>query len=382
MKTAFRRAVAVLVALGMSLGPLPAPGRADEAVAKIKKIVDDKDDKSEVAYPTRLVQLVTEDSERDVTKDMAVGAGEAVLTRSARTHVQVEKEHEAYLYSNTFVRFDDLNVWLLRNGAMYVVSKRGRLEIVAEALGRILVNSKVLLRSDGAELFAFVTEGRVVLEAAAHTLSLGPGQAGRMIMGGPPERAPLDPQEQARISKELEATEKAMKGGGGGGGLLAALVAAGVVVGAAAVLSGGDDDRRGGGGSTGGRGDTGGSGGSPDLTPVAGKTCRFDDGRLVVSVGNRGQGRAAESTAEVELKFAQTTSARAGRTGTMDGPAVPQRQQLRIGKLDPGEKADLTVDTGGAWISAYRLTVDREGRVTESNERNNTATVRCPPPVD
>jgi hypothetical protein len=66
----------------------------------------------------------------------------------------------------------------------------------------------------------------------------------------------------------------------------------------------------------------------------------------------------------------------------MDGPAVPQRQQLRIGKLDPGEKADLTVDTGGAWISAYRLTVDREGRVTESNERNNTATVRCPPPVD
>ena len=86
-------------------------------------------------YPTKLVQLVTDKSERDASKDMPVGAGEAVLTRSANTLVQVEKGREAFLYSNTFVRFDDLNVWLLRNGAMYVVNKRGRLEVVAEPSG-------------------------------------------------------------------------------------------------------------------------------------------------------------------------------------------------------------------------------------------------------
>jgi hypothetical protein len=375
MNTAFRKGAAVLLALAVGLGPLPAPARADDAVAKIKKVVHD--DLKEVAYPTKLVQLVTDQRERDASKNMEVAAGEAVLTRTANTFVQVSKEdRDACLYSNTFVRFDDLNLWLLRSGAMYVVNKRGRLEVVAEALGRVLVGSSVLLRSDGSELFAFVTEGRVVLEAGAHTLSLGPGQAGRIPMGGVPERAPLDPEEQAQMSKELKATEKAMKGGGGGGWLAAALGLA-VIGTAVAVSRGGGGDRGHGGGTGGGDRGDGGTGGDqalPDLAPVAdpaGGPCRFDNrGNLVVPVRNLGRGSTAASIAEVRLRPA-------GRTRTVDGPgASPQR--LRTSELPPGGTTELLVPTGDFQVGGYSVTVDRDGRVRESNEANNTATVTCP----
>ncbi|HSD28741.1 MAG TPA: CARDB domain-containing protein [Vicinamibacteria bacterium] len=49
--------------------------------------------------------------------------------------------------------------------------------------------------------------------------------------------------------------------------------------------------------------------------------------------------------------------------------------------LAPGATADVPVSTGGADVAAFRVTVDRDGRVRESNEANNTAAVRCPPPV-
>lgn len=373
MRTAFRKGVAVLAAVVLAFGPLPPPARADDSVAKIKKVVHD--DLKEVDYPTKLAQLVTDQSEKDAAKDMSVAPGDAVLTRSANTFVRVAKEdRDACLYSNTFVRFDDLNVWLLRNGAMYVVNKRGKLEVVAEALGRVLVGSSVLLRSDGWELFAFVTEGRVVLEAGAQTLSLGPGQAGRIPRDGVPERASLDPEEQARLEKDLEATRKAMKGGGGG--WLAALLVGAAVIGTAAVLSGGGGGDTGRGGATGGDRGGGGSGGSgslPDLVPVAGpaqRPCRFDGhGNLVIGVRNQGRAPAGASTAEVRLLPA----------GTADGPSSPMA--LSTSALPAGATADLVVPTNDTRVGSYTVTVNRDRRVREANEGNNTAKVTCPVPV-
>ena len=375
MKIAFRKGVAVLLVVVFGPGRLPDPAQADDSVAKIKKVVHD--DLKEVPYPTKLVQLVTDQSERDASKNMTVAAGEAVLTRSANTFVQLDKEdREACLYSNTFVRFDDLNVWLLRNGAMYVVNKRGKLEVVAEALGRVLVGSSVLLRSDGSELFAFVTEGHVVLEAGAHTLSLGPGQAGRIPMGGVPEPASLDPEEQARMSKELEATEKAMKGGGGG--WLAALLVGGAVIGTAVAVSRGGGGDHGQGGGTGGGGESGGTQALPDLVPVAdpaGGLCRFDrHGNLVVTVRNQGRAPAGASIAYVLLKAAR-------RVGTADGPSRPREKRVSTAALPVGGTTDLLVPTDNTPIGAYTVTVNRDGRVRESNEANNTASVTCPAPI-
>ena len=389
MKTAFRKGVAALLVLFFGPGPLPVPAGSDDSVAKIKKVV--QDDLKEVEYPTDLVQLVTDQNQRDADKNMAVAPGEAVLTRTANTFVQVAKEdRQACLYSNTFVRFDDIDLWLLRNGAVYVVNKRGKLEVVAEALGRVLVGSSVLLRSDGSELIAFVTEGHVVLEAGAHTLSLEPGQAGRIPKDGVPERTSLDPEEQAQLQKQLELTEKAMKGGGGGGGWLAAAAGA-ALIGTAIALShgGGGDHGQGGGAGSGNRGggDPGGTQALPDLVPVAdpgGGPCRFDArGNLLVAVRNLGRAPAAESVAEVEIQPAQATSAAAKRARKADRAAVPQTRQLRarVGRLAAGATADIPVETGGIAIGSYRLTVDSDSRVKESNEANNTVSVTCPVPI-
>jgi len=390
MKTAFRKGVAVLLVLVFGPGPLPAPAGSDDSVAKIKKVV--QDDLKEVEYPTNLVQLVTDQSQRDADKNMAVAPGEAVLTRTANTFVQVAKEdRQACLYSNTFVRFDDIDLWLLRNGAVYVVNKRGKLEVVAEALGRVLVGSSVLLRSDGSELIAFVTEGHVVLEAGAHTLSLEPGQAGRIPKDGVPERTSLDPEKQAQLQKQLQATEKAMKGGGGGSGWLIALLGAGAAIGTGVALShgGGGDHGQGGGTGGGGNGKGGEPGGTqalPDLVPVADPAapCRFDNrGNLLVTVRNLGRAPAGESTAEIDLQPAQATNAAAKRARKMDRAVAPQARQLRlrVGSLAAGATAEVPVSTGGAAIGSYRLTVNSDGRARESNHANNTVSVACPVPI-
>lgn len=373
MKTAFRDAVSLVLAMTLSVGPLSVPARADEpSAATIKRILT-ADAKKELSLPTDLVQRVTVDGEpRGIAKkDEDLSPGEGVLTRSASTVVEVEKGREAYLYSETFVRFDDKTVWLLRNGAVFVVNTRGRLEIVAEALGRILVSSKVLLRNDGTELFAFVTEGRVVLEAGAQTLSLGPGQAGRMTMGGAPERVSLGADEQAQLKKGLEATGKAMKGSGGSGGLLAALVAAGVVVGAAAVLSGHDKDNRGGSGGS----NQGGAGGSPtlpDLVPVETRQCRFDDsGNLIISIRNQGRADAPASTHEVVLQPAMRSYA----------ARIPARKlEVRTARLAPGDVTEVRVKADRSQTSGYAIRLDSYGRVTESDKANNTAEVSCQAP--
>ena len=205
MKQAFRRASTAFLVLAIVLGPVPTGASADDSIAKIKKVTSlsaDPKKAKEVPYPTQLVQLVTDQRQKDVDKDTSIQPGEAVLTRSANTFVTMDKGLETLLYSNTFVRFDDLNVWLLRHGSVYVVAKRGKLEIVAEALGRILVNSEVYLRTDGSVLLAYVAEGRVVLEANARTLSLGSGQAGRMLMGEGPPRSARRPSPRARARRK------------------------------------------------------------------------------------------------------------------------------------------------------------------------------------
>ena len=369
MRKALREVASVVLAIVFGLGPLPESARADDpSAATIKRILT-ADEKKEVPLPTDLVQRVTADGDqrRIEKKDEDVPAGEALLTRAASTVVQVEKGREAYLYPDTFVRFDEKTVWLLRNGAVFVVNTRGRLEIVAEALGRILVSSKVLLRSDGAQLFAFVTEGRVVLEAAAHTLSLGPGEAGRMTRGEAPERVTLGADEQAQLSKGLDATEKAMKGGGGSGGLIAGLVAAGLIVGTAAVLSGHDNDDHGG---AGGRNHDG-SPALPDLVPVETGQCRFDDsGNLVIAIRNQGRADAPPSTHEVVLRPA--VPGRASR--------LPAKHEVRTPALKPGAVAEVRVKADSAQLGGYTIRLDSYGRVTESDKANNTAEVGCRPP--
>jgi hypothetical protein len=155
MTPTFRKLPTLVLIVAFALGPVPRPAAADDPVAKVKRVTvlaaDPKEEK-EPSYPTSLVQLVTDQRQEDVRKDTRVQPGQAVLTRSANTHLAMDKGLEAVLFSDTFVRFDGLNIWLLRHGRTYLVSKRGQLEIVAEALGRILVNSKVYLRTDGSRL--------------------------------------------------------------------------------------------------------------------------------------------------------------------------------------------------------------------------------------
>ncbi len=56
--------------------------------------------------------------------------------------------------------------------------------------------------------------------------------------------------------------------------------------------------------------------------------------------------------------------------------------ELRTSALAAGAAIDLHVPTGRAQISGYSMTVDRDGRVRESNEGNNTAAaVSCQAPV-
>jgi hypothetical protein len=370
MKRAFQRTFTMFLVLAFGLGPAPTRGFTDDSIAKIMRIT--ATDRKEVPYPTPLVQLVTDrGAPSDVSKNMPVKAGEAVLTKSANTFVRMEgKGAEAFLYSNTFVRFDDLNIWLIRSGAMFVVNKRGKLEVVAEGLGRLLVNSKVYLRAEGSELLAYVTEGRVVLEADVQTLSLGPGEAGRIPMGDVPQRASLTPEEKASISTEIETAKQGMKGGGGGG-LGAALAVAAAAAAAGVILATRDK---------GDKGDRGGPQGLPDLVPVvdSGKgACRLDDsGYLLVTVRNQGQADAPASTTQVEFEvpaYGAVLAVPAGRRSALTLTTPPLRA---------GQAADLRVLSVQRVRSVqnlkFRITVDSGGRVSEANEENNSTTVSCP----
>jgi uncharacterized membrane protein YgcG len=368
MTHAFRRASTVFLILAFAAGPVPRPASADDTIAKVKKVTalsSDPKEAKEVPYPTQLVQLVTDRAPEDVKKDTAIKPGQAVLTRSANTHLTMDKDLESLLYSDTFVRFDSLNIWLLRHGRVYVVAKRGKLEIVAEALGRILVNSKVYLRTDGSQLLAFVTEGRVVLEANARTLSLGPGQAGRLVTGEGPQETSLTPEEQADMTRDMETAHQVMKGGGGGGVAVAAALAA--IIAGAAIASGG-------GGGSGGGGTSGGKG-LPDLVPDSGSAaCRFDDrGNVLLTVRNQGQGDAPDSVTRVDFEGGDSPLSRRS--------AAPTAQELATPGIRPGAASVLTLSSRLLRSLRLRVTADASGRVRESNEGNNTAVISCPPPI-
>jgi hypothetical protein len=379
MKSGVRRASTAVLAVTLASGPVPTCGWADDAVAKVKKVTDPASDPKkpkELDYPTSLVQLVTASNQTNVSKDMSIRFGDAVLSQAANTALDVGKDVDACLFSNTFVRFDSVNVWLLRQGAVFVVTKRGKLEIVAEALGRVLINSSVYLRSDGSELLAFVTEGHVVLEAGARTLSLGPGQAGRIPMGEPPEETSLSPEDSAQISRDVETAGRLMKGGGGGGGILAAAIAAGLVGAAVVATRGGNDGGgKGGGGSSrppdGGRG---GSPGMPDLVPDVSKGgCRLDgSGNVILTVRN--QGTAPSTT---RLDFDQPLQR--GRLSRRD-PSRDTTQRLDTPAVRAGASAQVRFPSTLVQGTRLRVTVDADGRVSEANEGNNTAFISCPAP--
>jgi hypothetical protein len=377
MKQAFRTVSTAFLILAIVLGPVPTGASADDSIAKIKKVTSlsaDPKEAKEVPYPTQLVQLVTDQSQKPVKKDTSIQPGEAVLTRSANTYVTMDKGLETLLYSDTFVRFDGLNVWLLRHGSVYVVAKRGKLEIVAEALGRILVNSQVYLRTDGSVLLAYVAEGRVVLEANARTLSLGPGQAGRMLMGEGPQEASLTPEEKTEISRDIETAKQVMKGGGGGGLAIAAALAA---IAGAAILAGGDKGGGAGGDKGGGAGgNRGGTQGLPDLVPDSGTgACRFDDnGNVLVTVRNQGQADAPPSITRVE--FLAQDYPRAARRSER-----PNALELRTPAVRAGAGSVVTFSSRLLRSLSLRVTVDSSGLVRESNKDNNTAVISCPAPI-
>jgi hypothetical protein len=363
--------------LSIALAAAPVPLRAgDGSIAAVKKVTfaaASPRELKEVDYPTPLVQLVTDTEQTDVKKDTAIARGQAVLSRSANTYLKMaEKSADAFLYPDTLVRFDDLNVWLLSKGSVYVVGKRGRLEIVAEALGRILINSEVYLRMDGSELLAFVFEGHVVLEANNRTLSLGKGQAGRLRSGEGPERAVLSRDEQADIFRDVKVAERGMKGGGGGGAI--ALGAALAVLAGAAVVAGrdhGDSGDRGGRGGEGGGGR--GTAGRPDLVPDTGAgACRLDaNWNALVTVRNQGRGDASASVTRVEPE------------GPFDGLAshrtrVATASDLTTAPTRAGATSVVRVSSDQLRSDRLRVTVDALGQLAEANEDNNTAIVVCP----
>jgi len=244
---------------------------------------------------------------------------------------------------------------------------------VAEALGRILVNSEVYLRTDGSVLLAYVAEGRVVLEANARTLSLGPGQAGRMLVGEGPQEASLTPEEKTEISRDIETAKQVMKGGGGGGLLAAAAIAA---IAGAAILAGGDKGGGTGGDKGGGTGgDSGGTPGLPDLVPdTSERACRFDgNGNVLVTVRNQGQADAPASMTRVVVETAGYT-----RTEGLAGQNV---QELRTPAIRRGTASAVTFSSRLLQSRRLTVTVDSSGRVREANEENNTAVITCPPPI-
>lgn len=102
----------------------------------------------------------------------------------------------------------------------------------------------------------------------------------------------------------------------------------------------------------------------PDLVPVpdhTGSFCRLRDGQLLVTVKNQGAGPAGPSTTKVEF-FGH---------GTVSMPTMA---------LAPNASTDLQFEIPPGCFSpdcAFRITVDANDEVTETNEGNNTANGFC-----
>ena len=101
-----------------------------------------------------------------------------------------------------------------------------------------------------------------------------------------------------------------------------------------------------------------------DLVPTPdanGNFCRRQDGKLTVTVTNQGSGNAGASTTRVDF----------GSHGSVSVPTPP---------LAAGASTDVTVDIPPGCFDPdceFRITVDANNAVSETNEGNNTASGTC-----
>jgi hypothetical protein len=343
MKKPHRRLAAALLLAAHPAAVAAQDGRA----GAVRKVSDPAG--REVAYPTRLAEVMSATAVvRATSPDAPIATGEAVLTKGALTHVRMEPgQPEAVLFANTLVRFDGVNQWLLRNGAAFVVNRRGKLAVVVEGLETLFVGSEVYVEKTGAGLLAYVVEGRVAVGTGG--LTIGPGQCARVPPGGAPQRIDLPSSDRARVLREIEGARGLMgppslSTGGGGGGAVAAGVVLGLgAAGAGVYLLTKEDDPL------------------PDLVPVpgaGGAVCGIVQDRRIVRVANAGEGPAAASA---------TRMASGGGAFMLTTPA-----------LAPGETAVLPVPPNASCNCPVQLTADAAGQVAEANEGNNELQQVCP----
>lgn len=101
----------------------------------------------------------------------------------------------------------------------------------------------------------------------------------------------------------------------------------------------------------------------PDLVPVpdaAGQWCRLRDGKLIVTVKNQGCGDAGPSTTRVDFSSG---------SASQPTPALPAGGSVDL--LFPIPPGCFQPNCG------FKITVDSNGQVDESNEANNTQTGVC-----
>jgi hypothetical protein len=193
-----RTVVILLVLPGLAMGQA-------RLVATVERVTDRAN--HEVPYPTDLSRRIAGSNRaaENVIKSMLVRSGDAILTRTAHSHVRlVEADRHAFLYSNTLVTFDTGSVWLLGHGGAFIVNRLGKLTVVVEGLARLSVNSEVYLRVSGGQLLAYVVEGLVTLEAGGPVVTLRAGDVGRVAPNQAPVRSTLDARERAEVQKEVD----------------------------------------------------------------------------------------------------------------------------------------------------------------------------------
>jgi hypothetical protein len=326
---------------------------ADAPVGTVKEVLSLQE--TQVSYPTNLAQVLSGSGPgRNVDRNDPVSRGEAVLTHEANTHIRLVKDQtEAFLFPNTEVRFDALNLWLMRRGATYVINKRGKLQVVVAGIEKVFVGSAVYLEMTDAGLLVYVTEGNVVLGATGEVLSLRPGDAGRVGPDGVRRRVPLTPEEKARIRRRIELGDQTISPGGGGGGKAALVLLGAGGVGAGVYLA----TRK------------------PDLevemkAPQA--LCTFEaNNRPSITIRNLGR-KDAEPTM-TQVRFPNGTSVMLPTGAIAAKGSLPLLIDLsgnNLGRCLSGRILDVRCP--------LEVTVDANGQVSESNEENNQVSGACP----
>lgn len=188
--------------------------------------------------------------------DVSIVDGDSVLTGRANTYIQThDGDREVFLFENTLVKFDSLTRWLMDSGslgvthsaAMFVVNKRGRLNIVVSTLTTILVNSELYIEITGSEVLVYVFDGVITVQTGLSGQTLSATQAGRVDAAGSVRSVTLSAAEESRILSRVLGARMAMTtagigaeavGGGAGAGVVIGGIAAGVAAGAGLALLG------------------------------------------------------------------------------------------------------------------------------------------------